>query len=72
MLIQIYEISSPEEGRAVAALGVDHAGVLVGNGTFPREQAPAGARAIFAALPPRTKRVALSLSADIEDIARVI
>ena len=72
MLVQIYEIGSPEEGRAVAALGVDHVGVLVGNGAFPREQAPAKARAIFAALPPRTKRGAVSLSADIEDIARVI
>jgi len=72
MLVQIYEIGSPEDGRAVAALGVDHVGVLVGNGAFPRERAAAEARAIFAALPPRTKRVALSLSADIEDIARAI
>jgi phosphoribosylanthranilate isomerase len=72
MLVQIYEIGSPDEGRAVAALGVDHVGVLVGGGAFPRERAPAAARAIFAALPPRTKRVALTLSADPDEIARVI
>jgi len=72
MLVQIYEISTPDEGRAVAELGVDHVGVLVGGGAFPREQAPAAARAIFATLPSRTRRVALSLSAEIDVSARVI
>jgi phosphoribosylanthranilate isomerase len=72
MLVQIYEIGTPDEARAVAALGVDHAGVLVGAGAFPRERSVAAARAIFAALPARTRRVALSLSADGGEIARVI
>ena len=72
MLVQIYEIGTPDEGRAVAALGVDHVGVLVGDGAFPRERSPAAARAIFAVLPGGTKRVALSLSADPDEIARVI
>jgi phosphoribosylanthranilate isomerase len=72
MLVQIYEIGTPEEGRAVAALGVDHVGVLVGHGAFPREQSPHAARAIFAALPSRAKRVALTLSADLTAIARAI
>jgi phosphoribosylanthranilate isomerase len=36
MLVQIYEIGAPDEARAVAALGVDHVGVLVGKGAFPR------------------------------------
>lgn len=35
MLTQIYEISTPEEARAISAIGVDHIGVLVGNGEFP-------------------------------------
>ncbi|HEY7610277.1 MAG TPA: hypothetical protein VIF14_13670 [Alphaproteobacteria bacterium] len=65
MLVQLYEIGSPEEGRAVAALGIDHVGVLVGGGAFSRERAAAEARAIFAALPPRAKRVALSLAAAV-------
>ena len=72
MLVQIYEIGDPEEGRAVAALGVDHVGVLVGTGAFPRERRPQQARAIFAVLPSRVKRVALSLAADPAAIARVI
>ncbi len=37
MLVQIYEISSPEEANALGELGVDHIGVLVGDGSFPRE-----------------------------------
>src|SRR5271154_679267 len=72
MLVQIYEVRTPEEAVALARLGVDHVGVLVGDGAFPRELAADRASAIFAALPPGTKRVALSLSADTTEIARVI
>ena len=72
MLVQIYEVRSPEEGVALARLGVDHVGVLVGDGAFPRELTTDRASAIFAALPPGAKRVALSLSADPAEIARVI
>ena len=38
MLVQIYEISSSQEAAALGALGVDHIGVLVGDGSFPRER----------------------------------
>lgn len=72
MLVQIYEIGAPDEGAAVAAFGVDHVGVLVGAGGFPRERTAAEAREIFAALPARTRRVALALSPDIDAIGRVI
>jgi phosphoribosylanthranilate isomerase len=71
MPVQIYEVQTPEEARALAALGVDHIGVLVGDGAFPRELSIAQATAIFAAVPAGTKRVALSLSADPEEVARV-
>ena len=37
MIAQIYEVGSSQEARALAALGVDHIGVLVGEGVFPRE-----------------------------------
>ena len=37
MLVQIYEVQTPEEAVALARLGVDHVGVLVGDGVFPRE-----------------------------------
>ena len=35
--MQIYEVETPEEAVALARLGVDHIGVLVGDGAFPRE-----------------------------------
>jgi phosphoribosylanthranilate isomerase len=72
VLVQIYEAQSPEEGVALTRLGVDHIGVLVGNGAFPREILTERAAAIFAALPPAATRVALSLSTDPVEIARVI
>ena len=72
MLVQIYEVQSPAEARALARLGVDHIGVLVGDGSFPRELSPARARAIFAAVPRGTRRVALSLSPELEAVAEVI
>jgi len=71
MLVQIYEVQTPEEARALASLGVDHIGVLVGDGAFPRELSTGQANAIFAAVPAGKKRVALSLSADPEAVARV-
>src|SRR5262245_37243096 len=72
MLVQIYEVQTPDEGIALARLGVDHIGVLVGDGAFPRELSAVRAAAIFAALPARTKRLALSLSADPEEVSRVV
>src|SRR5467141_3657429 len=71
MLVQLFEVQTPEEARALASLGVDHIGVLVGDGAFPRELSIAEANAIFAATPAGKKRVALSLSADPEEVARV-
>jgi len=37
MIVQIYEISNLTEARKLAKLGVDHIGVLVGRGVYPRE-----------------------------------
>jgi phosphoribosylanthranilate isomerase len=72
VIVQIYEVQSPEEGVELARLGVDHIGVLVGDGALPREIPTERAAAIFASLPPTVTRVALSLSADAAEIARVI
>jgi phosphoribosylanthranilate isomerase len=72
MLVQIYEISSPEEARALADLGVDHIGVLVGDGAFPREQAINDAKTIIRAIPPSSKASALSLSADLTVIQKIV
>jgi hypothetical protein len=35
VIAQIYEVSTPEEARAISEIGVDHVGVLVGNGEYP-------------------------------------
>jgi phosphoribosylanthranilate isomerase len=72
MLVQIYEISSPEEAIALGGLGVDHIGVLVGEGEFPRERTIDQARLIFSAIPASSKGVALLLSADVRFLEHVI
>ena len=72
MLVQIYEVQTPEEAAALARLGIDHIGVLVGDGAFPRELPIARTNAIFAAVPAGRKRVALSLSANLEEVIRVV
>jgi phosphoribosylanthranilate isomerase len=71
MIVQIYEVASSQEAIAVAQAGVDHAGVLVGQGDFPRELRCGQARAIFAALPRCTRKLALSLSGDPQELQRV-
>jgi phosphoribosylanthranilate isomerase len=73
MLTQIYEVSTPSEADAISGLGVDHVGVLVGNGAFPRERSAREAAAILEAVRASSKSSALFLSADfamIEQMAR--
>ena len=72
MLVQIFEVQTPAEAAGLARLGVDHIGVLVGDGAFPREQSTAQTKAIFAAVPADKKRVALSLAANLDEVARVV
>jgi phosphoribosylanthranilate isomerase len=72
MLVQIFEVQTPEEAAALARLGVDHIGVLVGDGSFPRELSIAQTKAIFAAVPVGHKRVALSLSVDLDEVAQIV
>jgi phosphoribosylanthranilate isomerase len=71
MIVQVYEVATPEEAAVVTAAGVDHAGVLVGPGAFPRELECGPARAIFAALPHGATKLALSLSGDMHELERV-
>lgn len=73
MLTQIYEISTREEARAISEIGVDHIGILVGNGEFPRELPVKIAVEVAAAVVPPSKVSALFLTADtslIETSAR--
>jgi phosphoribosylanthranilate isomerase len=71
MIVQIYEVATPEEAAAVVQAGVDHAGVLVGPGDFPREFSCRQAVAIFAALPAGATKLALSLSSEMGELERV-
>jgi phosphoribosylanthranilate isomerase len=68
MLTQIYEVSSPAEASALCELGVDHIGILLGEGSFPREQSLASAAAIRAAVRRPSVVCALFLTADTDRI----
>jgi phosphoribosylanthranilate isomerase len=72
MIVQVYEATEPQEAQLLAAAGVDHVGVLVGRGAYPREVLPERARAIFEALPRATRSVALSLSPDLREILDLV
>ena len=72
MLVQIYEISSPGEANALGDLGVDHIGVLVGDGSFPRERTIDDARVIFSAIPSSSKATACCSLSDVRLIEHVI
>jgi phosphoribosylanthranilate isomerase len=52
-------------------MGIDHIGVLVGEGSFPREQSIERTREIFAATPLGLKASALSLSHDVDLLVRL-
>src|SRR5262245_49272634 len=71
MIVQIYEVTTPAEARALGEMGVDHIGVLVGDGSFPREQTIEKAREIFATIPAGSKHSALSLSHDLDLIVLI-
>jgi phosphoribosylanthranilate isomerase len=58
-MVQIYETQDASEARALEAVGVDHIGVLVGQGRYARELRPAQARRILDTM-TRARRVALS------------
>lgn len=72
MLTQIYEITSVAEAATLSQIGVDHVGVLMGDGSFPREQSVAAAAEIAAAIRPPSKLSALFLSSDPAFVARSV
>lgn len=72
MLVQIYEIASAQEAAALFRMGVDHIGVLVGDGSFPRELSVASALEIGASVAPPSRLCALFLSADIARVAEAV
>jgi phosphoribosylanthranilate isomerase len=65
VLTQIYEVSTEDEAHAISAVGIDHVGVLVGDGRFPRELSLAEAMRVAQGILPPAKCSALFLSPDI-------
>jgi phosphoribosylanthranilate isomerase len=72
MIVQIYETSSADEAASLRRIGVDHIGVLVGNGAYPREQSIEAAKHILRAVLPPSKGSVLCLSADMGLIERIV
>ncbi|QOZ35357.1 phosphoribosylanthranilate isomerase [Bradyrhizobium sp. CCBAU 53421] len=72
MLTQIYEVVTPSEAEAISAIGVDHVGVLVGDGAFPRELPVHKAAAVMKAIRAPSVLSALFLSADVVLIERMV
>ena len=72
MLTQIYEVTSAQEAAAISEMGVDHIGVLVGDGGFPREQSVTSAVEIAASIRRPSKLCALFLSSDLAYVVRAI
>jgi len=70
MLTQIYEVSTFDEAQAISEIGVDHIGVLVGRGEFPRELPVEAAARVAAGIVPPSKFSALFLTSDISRIER--
>jgi phosphoribosylanthranilate isomerase len=72
MIIQIYETQNCDEAKKLVELGVDHIGVLVGNGEYPRELGLEQAKDIFRFVTGHAKGVVLSLSKNLQAIAEIV
>ena len=67
--MQIYGLTTPEDAALVAQLGADHIGLVAGKYRRTADEVDYGlARRIFAAIPPPTLKVALTLADDIAEI----
>lgn len=72
MIIQIYTTQTPEEGLALAALGVDYIGITPSNKGLPGEVSDEQGRLIFEAIGNRAVRVALTVEEDLDVIAAMV
>lgn len=72
MIVQIYETQNCEEAKNLIKSGVDHVGVLVGKGEYPREFSPEQAKEILSCVTGQVKKVVLSLSKNLQDIVEIV
>jgi len=70
VLTQIYEVSTPGEARLISKIGVDHIGILIGNGEFPRELSIEVATEVAAAVLPSSRLSALFLTPDLSVVEK--
>ncbi|MFN8485763.1 MAG: phosphoribosylanthranilate isomerase [Anaerolineae bacterium] len=68
MIVQIYGVTTAEDAAMVAALGADHVGIAVGQSGQTDEVDLDTAQRIFAAIPAPTRKVALTVSDDLDEI----
>jgi phosphoribosylanthranilate isomerase len=72
MIIQIYTTQTPEEGLALAKLGVDHIGITPSSCGLPGEVSNQQAARIFDAIGSLAVKVALTVSQDLDEIAAMV
>lgn len=72
MIVQIYTVQSPEEGIALAALGVDHIGITPSDHGLPGELSNKYAADIFTAIGNRAVKVALTVDSDLGKIVEMV
>jgi phosphoribosylanthranilate isomerase len=72
MIVQIYTVQSPEEGIALAELGVDHIGITPSEHGLPGEISNEYAAEIFAAIGERAVKVALTVDSDLWKIVDMV
>jgi phosphoribosylanthranilate isomerase len=63
-------VSTPDEARLISKIGVDHIGILVGNGEFPRELSIKEAAKVASAVLPSSKVSALFLTLDLSVVEK--
>lgn len=70
MITQIYEVQTYDEAKKLIEIGVDYVGVLVGiKNEYPGELSPEQAVEVLRGVTGQAKKVVLSLSKNLEDIA---
>jgi len=72
MIVQIYTVQNPEEGIALAELGVDQIGITPSDHGLPGELSNEAAAEIFSAIGNRAVKVALTVDSDLVKIVDMV
>jgi phosphoribosylanthranilate isomerase len=72
MIVQIYTVQSPQEGIALAELGVDHIGITPSDHGLPGEISIMSAAEIFKAIGDKAVKVALTVDSNLQKIVSMV